>query len=119
MSMDYPALELLLAGRWAGAQGRKTMPVHNPSTAAVLGELPCASDADIDEALAAAARGFAVWSRMSPTDRGKILRRTSDLMRERREYLATLVTLELGKPIAEARTEVEQAAGIFEWNAEE
>lgn len=119
MSLDYPELELLLAGRWVGAQGRKTVPVRNPSTGAVLGALPCASDADIDEALAAAAKGFAVWSRMSPTDRSRILRRTSDLMRERREYLATLITLELGKPIAEAHAEIEQAAGMFEWNAEE
>lgn len=119
MSFDYPALELLVAGRWVGAAGRGTVPVHNPATGAVLGELPCATKADLDEALAAAARGFSVWRRMSANDRARLLRRTADRMRERREYLATLVTLELGKPIAEARLEIEQAAGMFEWNAEE
>ncbi len=119
MSFEYPALELLIAGRWVGAAGHKTAPVHNPATGAVLAELPHATEADLDEALGAAGKGFAVWRRMSANDRARILRRTADLMRERREYLATLVTLELGKPIAEARMEIEQAAGMFEWNAEE
>jgi succinate-semialdehyde dehydrogenase/glutarate-semialdehyde dehydrogenase len=119
MSFEYPALELLIAGRWVGGDGRKTMPVHNPATGAVLAELPHATKTDLDEALAAAGKGFSVWRRMSANDRARILKRTADLMRERREYLATLVTLELGKPIAEARMEIEQAAGMFEWNAEE
>jgi len=119
MSFEYPNLQLLIAGRWVGAQGRKTEPVLNPSTEAVLAELPHATPADIDEALAAAAKGFQVWRRKPAQERAKILKRTADLMRERREYLAHLITLELGKPIAEARLEVEQAAGMFEWNAEE
>ncbi len=119
MSFDYPNLQLLIAGRWVGAEGRKTEPVLNPSTEAVLAKLPHATPADIDEALAAAAKGFQVWRRVSAQERAKILKRTADLMRERREYLAHLITLELGKPIAEARLEVEQAAGMFEWNAEE
>ena len=119
MSFDYPNLQLLIAGRWVGAEGRKTEPVLNPSTEAVLAELPHATPADIDEALAAAAKGFQVWRRKPAQERAKILKRTADLMRERREYLAHLITLELGKPIAEARLEVEQAAGMFEWNAEE
>lgn len=119
MSFEYPALELLIAGRWVGAGGRKTIPVHNPATGAVLAELPCATEADLDEALAAASKGFSQWRRVLANERARVLRRAADLMRERREYLATLVTLELGKPIAEARLEIEQAAGMFEWNAEE
>lgn len=119
MSFEYPALELLIAGRWFGAGGRKTIPVHNPATGAVLAELPRATEADLDEALAAASKGFSQWRRVSANERARVLRRAADLMRERREYLATLVTLELGKPIAEARLEIEQAAGMFEWNAEE
>jgi succinate-semialdehyde dehydrogenase/glutarate-semialdehyde dehydrogenase len=119
MSFEYPALELLISGRWVGADGRKTIPVHNPATGAVLAELPCATEADLDEALAAAGKGFSLWRRISANERARILRRAADLMRERREYLATLVTLELGKPIAEARLEIEQAAGMFEWSAEE
>ena len=119
MSFDYPELKLIVAGRRVGKSGRETQPVYNPSTGAVLGELPHASQADLDEALVAAARGFATWKRKSAIERARVLRRTADLMRERREYLAFLISIELGKPIAEARMEVEQAAGMFEWNAEE
>lgn len=119
MSFDYPELKLIIAGRRVGTSGRDTQPVYNPSTGTVLGELPHASHADLDEALAASARGFAIWKRTSAVDRARVLRRTADLMRERREYLAFLISIELGKPIAEARVEVEQAAGMFEWNAEE
>lgn len=119
MSFEYRALELLIAGRWVSGGGRKTEPVLNPSTEAVLAELPHATSADIDEAIVAAAKGFQVWRHKSPHERAGILRRTAELMRERREYLANLITMELGKPIGDARLEVEQAAGMFEWNAEE
>jgi len=118
MPIEYPVLELLIGGKWIRS-GRKAEPVYHPSTGGVLGELPHATEADIEEALAAAAKSFSAWRRVSPIDRAKILRRTADLMRERREYLANLITLELGKPIADARLEVEQAAGMFEWSAEE
>lgn len=119
MSFAYPELKLIIGGKRIGASGRNTQPVYNPSTGGVLGELPHASAADLDEALAAAASGFVRWRRTSAVDRARVLRRTADLMRERKEYLAFLVSLELGKPIAEARMEIEQAAGMFEWNAEE
>jgi len=119
MSFEYPALQLLIAGRRVAAERRNTEPVLNPSTEVVLGELPHATTADLDEAIAAAAKSAPMWRRTSAHERAKILKRTADLMRERREYLAHLITLELGKPIAEARLEVEQAAGMFEWNAEE
>lgn len=100
-------------------EGRATEPVLNPATGAPLADLPHATEADLDEALAAAAAGFAKWRRVSAVERAKVLKRTADLMRERREYLAFLVTCELGKPISDARLEVEQAAGMFEWYAEE
>ncbi|RXG90921.1 NAD-dependent succinate-semialdehyde dehydrogenase [Bradyrhizobium vignae] len=119
MRFEYPALELLMAGRRVGVEGRKTEPVLNPSTGEVLGQLPHATHADIEEAVAAAAMGFQLWRSTPSNERARILRRTADLMRERRELLARLITLELGKPIAESRLEVEQAAGMFEWNAEE
>lgn len=119
MAMAYPELKLFIAGRWLGGGGRIVEPVVNPATGEVLAELPHATDADLDEALAAAAAGFEIWRRTSPVDRGSVLHRAAALMRERREQIASLITLELGKPIAEARAEVDQAAGIFDWNAEE
>ena len=117
--IDYPALRLLIDGRWLDAAGRTTEPVLNPATGAVLGELPHATAADLDEALASSARGHEVWRKMSAIDRGRILQRAAALIQERSEHIASLITLELGKPLAEARVEVDTAAGIFAWNAEE
>ncbi len=117
--VDYPALKLFVDGRWRDGEGRRTDAVLNPATGATLGELPYASDADLDEALASCARGHEQWRRMSALDRGRILQRAAALIQERSEYIASLITLELGKPIGEARVEVETAAGIFSWNAEE
>jgi succinate-semialdehyde dehydrogenase/glutarate-semialdehyde dehydrogenase len=115
----YPVLKLLINGNWRNADGRASEPVLNPSTGAVLGELPHVTDADIDEALASSARGFDVWRKTSPVERGRILHRAAALIMERAEHIASLITLELGKPIAESRVEVETAASIFVWNAEE
>lgn len=118
-SFAYPALALVIAGRRVSGDGRASEPVLNPATGATLADLPHATEADLDEALAAAQAGFSTWRRVSAVERARVLKRTADLMRERREYLAFLITSELGKPIAEARMEVEQAAGMFEWAAEE
>lgn len=117
--VDYVALKLFINGRWCGAEGRRTEPVLNPATGGVLGELPHATEADLDEALASSARGHEIWRQLSTLDRGRILQRAAVLIQERAEYIANLITLELGKPIAESRVEVETAAGIFAWNAEE
>ena len=116
---DYPALKLLINGNWCDAGGRTTAPVLNPSTGAVLGELPHVTDGDLDDALASSACGHEVWRKTSPVERGRILQRAAALLLERTDYIASLITLELGKPIAESRVEVETAAAIFNWNAEE
>ncbi|GGC55374.1 NAD-dependent succinate-semialdehyde dehydrogenase [Chelatococcus reniformis] len=115
----YPALALFIAGRFVAAGGRATTPVLNPATEAVLGALPHATADDLAAAMAAGADGFRLWRGTSPLERGRVLRRAADLMREQAEAIATLITLELGKPLGEARVEVETAAGLFEWNAEE
>ena len=98
--IDYPALQLFIDGKWRSGEGRASEPVLNPSTGAVLGELPHAGAADLDEALASSARGFELWRKMSAVDRGAILQRAATLILERREVIASLITLELGKPIA-------------------
>lgn len=117
--MAYSRLELFVAGRWVSGEGRETEPVINPATEEVLGELPHPTPADIDEALAGAARGFEVWRQVSPYDRAKLLRKVADLMRERRDQLAPLITLEQGKPLAEARQEIANSADLIDWAAEE
>lgn len=118
--MSYPAtLRLFIDGEWLSGNGRTTQPVINPATEEIIGELPYASVADLDRALAAAERGFAVWRAMAPQERGKILKRAADLLRERQADIARNATIESGKPIAETRIEIGMAADTLEWYAEE
>jgi succinate-semialdehyde dehydrogenase/glutarate-semialdehyde dehydrogenase len=119
MSVDYPALELVIAGSRIGAGERAISPVINPSTGASLGELPHATTADVDEAIDAAAKGFDRWRRISPLDRGRVLRRAAEGIRAQRERLGWLIASEMGKPVAEARRDADTAAEMFEWAAEE
>jgi succinate-semialdehyde dehydrogenase/glutarate-semialdehyde dehydrogenase len=116
---SYDPLYLFIDGRWLDAEARDTVAVVNPATNAVLGRLPLADASDLDRALAAAERGFATWRRTAPAERARILKAGADLMRERAEHIATLMTLEEGKPLLESRDEVLRAADYFEWFAEE
>jgi len=85
----------------------------------VLGHLPHASAADLDAALAAAAKGFAVWKATSAYDRAKIMRKAADLLRERHDHISKMQTQEQGKVFAESRAEVLTSADIIDWYAEE
>lgn len=115
----YPEIGQLIAGEYETAGTRAVGDIFDPTTGLVLGQYPIATDDDIDRALAAAERGFAVWRRTPAFERAKVLRGVADTMRARAEELARLVVLELGKPWKEAVAEVEQAAGMWEWAAEE
>jgi len=115
----YPDLRLWIGGRWIEAGGRTSEPVINPATGATLGLLPHADADDVDAAVAAAADGFRLWRRTSVVERSALLRRTAELMRADAGSLAALIALELGKPVVEAAREVETAAGMFDWAAEE
>lgn len=118
--MNYPTtLSLFIDGEWLSGDGRKTQPVVNPATEATIGELPHASVADLDHALAAAERGFSIWRATAPHERGKILKRAADLLRERQSEIARIATIESGKPIGETRVELAMAADTLEWYAEE
>jgi succinate-semialdehyde dehydrogenase / glutarate-semialdehyde dehydrogenase len=114
---QYPDLQLYIGGSW-----RKTVsgqPVFNPADETVIGKVPVASKADLDDALAAAAEGLKVWSKTSPARRAEIIRKAAALMRERIEEIAYAITLEHGKPIAQARLEVIRGCEFFEWDAGE
>jgi succinate-semialdehyde dehydrogenase / glutarate-semialdehyde dehydrogenase len=115
----YPDVLLHIDGSWRPARGGRTMPVVNPATEAELGTLAHAGIDDLDEALASAAKGFDAWRRVSPFDRSKLMRKAANILRERNEHIATLMTLEQGKPIAESRMEAFAAADIIDWFAEE
>jgi succinate-semialdehyde dehydrogenase/glutarate-semialdehyde dehydrogenase len=117
---DYPAdLALFVDGSWRIGEGRDAHAVVNPATGGTIAELPLASAADLDEALEAADKGFKPWRATDVEARGAILRKAAALMRERTEDIALTLTLEQGKPIAEARGEIAGAALMFDWYAEE
>src|ERR1700675_2621890 len=115
----YGNLELFIDGKWHGADGRKGEDVINPSTEKPLAHLPHASQADLDAALEAAGKGFAVWRATSAYDRCKILHKAADLMRERFDAISKIMVLEQGKTYPEARAEVITSADIIDWYAEE
>lgn len=115
----YTSLQLYIDGQWLDGGGRQTEAVIDPSTEAVLGHLPHASPADLDRALAAAARAMPAWTATPAFERGRLLKRTADLIRERLEHIARVLTLEQGKPLRESRIEIALTADIFEWMAEE
>ncbi len=108
-----------VAGRWVGAQGDATLQVVNPASGEVIGTVPRGSAADARRAVEAAAEAFPAWARKTAKERAAILRRWHDLMLAHQEDLATLMTAEQGKPLAEAKGEVSYAAAFIEWFAEE
>jgi succinate-semialdehyde dehydrogenase/glutarate-semialdehyde dehydrogenase len=116
---DYPPLALFIAGEWIGAEARAGEPVVNPATGEVLGQLPHATTADLDRAVEAAAAGFRRWRATPVMERAAVLRRAAALIRERLEADARTLTLEQGKPLAQARVELASSADWFEWYAEE
>lgn len=119
MSTAYPRISLYIAGEWQGASGGRTQSVLNPATEETLGEVPLAGKAELDRALAAAAAGFAVWRDTPVGARTRILLEAARLVRERASFIGEVMTLEQGKPLAEARGEVGRAADIIQWDAEE
>jgi succinate-semialdehyde dehydrogenase / glutarate-semialdehyde dehydrogenase len=110
---------LLVGGQWRPAASGATFAVEDPSTGDVLVEVADASSADGLQALDAAAKAQPGWAAVPPRERSDILRRAYDLLLERQEDLALLMTLEMGKPLAEARGEIAYAAEFFRWFSEE
>ncbi|MFI6306283.1 NAD-dependent succinate-semialdehyde dehydrogenase [Amycolatopsis thailandensis] len=111
--------ELFIGGKWVPAAGGKTFPVLDPSTGEALCEVADASPADGVGALDAAVAAQADWANVAPRERGEILRRAYELLIKRADELALLMTLEMGKPLAESKGEITYAAEFFRWFAEE
>jgi succinate-semialdehyde dehydrogenase/glutarate-semialdehyde dehydrogenase len=106
-------------GHFRPGRGDRAQPVTDPATGRSHGEIAHAGEADVAEAIAAATRTFPAWRKTSPLARGSILRDTAGLMRARRDAIAHAIATELGKPLAEAVREVDTAAEMFDWSAEE
>jgi succinate-semialdehyde dehydrogenase/glutarate-semialdehyde dehydrogenase len=115
----YTQLGLYIDGKWHHGNGGGGEEVINPATQKPLAHLPHASTADLDAALAAAESGLKVWKAKSAYDRARIIKKAADLIRERSETIARVMTQEQGKILAEAKIEVNTSADIAEWFAEE
>ena len=106
-------------GQWLDAHAGGTRQVTNPATGAVIGTVPNAGTAETRFAIEAAAAAFPAWAARTAKDRATLLRRWHDLMLANADDLATLMTAEQGKPLAEAKGEITYAASFIEWFAEE
>ncbi|MFJ4535299.1 NAD-dependent succinate-semialdehyde dehydrogenase [Streptomyces tibetensis] len=115
---DVPK-QLFIGGSWQDGESGRTLPVDNPATGEVLCRVADASPADGQRAVEAAVAAQAAWAATAPRTRSEILRRAYDLIIARTEDLALLMTLEMGKPLAEARAEVAYGAEFFRWFSEE
>lgn len=118
-AMNYPPLALHVAGEWLTRASGGERPVLNPADGSTLGVLPLAGLVELNAAADAAERGYRVWRRRSPHERYVVLRRAAGLMRERAAAMAEVLTLEQGKPLAEALREVTLSADILDVQAEE
>jgi succinate-semialdehyde dehydrogenase/glutarate-semialdehyde dehydrogenase len=112
-------VSLFIDGKWTPAESGRSLDVINPANGEIVARLAHAGPEDLDRALAAAERGFQTWRRISAYERSKIMRKAAGLMRERVDAIARLMTLEQGKPLAEAKGEIMVAADVIEWFAEE
>lgn len=113
---EYPLIELYIDGQWKRASGQ---PIINPADESVLGTVPTATKADLDDALAAAEKGFAIWRSTAPARRAQIILKAAAIIRERVDVMASAMTLEQGKPIEQARLEILRGCDIIEWDATE
>ncbi|MBN8980996.1 MAG: NAD-dependent succinate-semialdehyde dehydrogenase [Rhizobiales bacterium] len=117
--MQHSDLSLYIAGEWRGLKGRSGEDVINPATEQSLGSLPHANREDLEDAIASATIAFEKWRTTPAAARAKILVGAARLLRERSEQIARIITLEQGKPIRESRVEINFAAEIIDWYAEE
>ncbi|HTZ65268.1 MAG TPA: NAD-dependent succinate-semialdehyde dehydrogenase [Solirubrobacteraceae bacterium] len=110
---------LLIAGEWRAASEGGTLPVEDPATGRTLIEVADATVEDAFAALGAAAEAQPRWADTAPRERGEVLRRAYEEIVERTDELALLMTLEMGKALAESRAEIAYAAEFFRWFSEE
>ena len=115
----YETLALYIDGQFLSGDGRREQEVWDPATGQTIAKLPHASRADLDHALASAQKAFQSWKHSSPMDRSKILRKVAELARERAKEIGHNITLDQGKPLAEAIAEVVSCADHADWHAEE
>jgi len=117
--LEQVATGLFIGGEWVEAEGGRTMTVSDPATGEVIKEIADASPADGIRALDAAVAAQDAWAATAPRERAELLRRAFDTLMARKEEFALLMTMEMGKPIAEARGEVNYGGEFLRWFSEE
>ena len=110
---------MYINGQWCDGSTGESVGIINPATEQIIEEVPYGSGGDVRQALAAAQAAFDSWRGLTAYERGKVLKGTADLVRERADEIAHWVTLEVGKPLAESLGEVNAVAAYYEWFAEE
>jgi acyl-CoA reductase-like NAD-dependent aldehyde dehydrogenase len=115
----YPQITQYIDGEFVQGDGRRETDVLNPATNLPIGKLPHATSADLERALSSAQRAFESWRNSSPMLRSQILRKVGELTRERSQVIGRNITLDQGKPLAEAVGEVAVCSEHADWHAEE
>lgn len=115
----YPDTNLFIDGVWTAGSGGRSLDVVNPATGSVIGNVACAEITDLESAAVAADKGFQIWKAKSAYDRCALMRKAAELLRTRVTEIATVLTMEQGKPITESINEANGAADIIDWFAEE
>lgn len=115
----YPDTELFIAGEWTNGTSGVTLPILNPATGGEIGRVAKAGKAEMDRALVAAERAFRQWRKTTARERAKLLHAAADNLKARLEDIAPILTMEQGKPLAEARSELRNADDVIRWFAEE
>src|SRR5918997_4008719 len=118
-ALDRVPTQLYIGGEWRDASGGATLDVEDPSTGETLAAVADATPEDAQAALDACCAVQEEWAAHPPRERGEILRRAFEAMTERADELALVMTLEMGKPIAESKAEIAYASEFFRWFAEE
>lgn len=111
--------QLYIDGQWVDGSGGKRLGVTNPATEETISEVAMGTREDCRKAIAAAKQAMIGWAKLTSWERAKVLKKTAELMRERADGLSRTMTMEQGKPLAEAKAEVMHSADTFEWFAEE
>jgi len=115
----HPAVRMYIAGEWCQGGSGRTAPVVDPATEAVIGHVPLADAADLDRAAEAAAEGFDLWRATPIARRTALLHRAADLVSERAADIGRVMTIEQGKPLAEASGEAARVADALRWHADD
>jgi succinate-semialdehyde dehydrogenase/glutarate-semialdehyde dehydrogenase len=118
-SSGYPDVQLFINGKWCHAADGRYVPVIDPTSGEAIGRYAFAGPVDIEAAAQSTLSGFQVWRRLSALERSNYMRKAANLLRERVDHIATLLTREQGKLLAEAKVEVLASADTIDWFAEE